>query len=332
MSRSTRLARAAALTAATAAGIGTIAYLVQRSVAARLRRRPDPDAADEFVPPADQDVLLPSHDGGSIHVIARGDGPPIVLSHGLNLSVRTWTYQMRHLPDSGLRAIAFDHRGHGDSEVGEGGHSIGNLAEDVRDVLEHFDVRDGILLGHSMGGVAVQAFALRHPEVARERLRGLVLLSTICRTPVASGSKAVQRAVQFLTGITPDLSPLVATPNLGFLAARVGFGRDPHPSHVELARQMILDCSHETRRNATLALLGFDLTDELAKVELPVLVIGGTADVLAPTWEARRIADALPDARIAWVEGAGHMVMLEHPDELERLLIDFADELGVARR
>ena len=59
------------------------------------------------------DHRLPSHDGGSIYVVEAGEGPPIVLSHGVTLSVRTWFHQLELLPKEGFRTIAFDHRGHG---------------------------------------------------------------------------------------------------------------------------------------------------------------------------------------------------------------------------
>ena len=60
----------------------------------------------------------------------------------------------------------------------ESGHSVDNLADDVRSVLEALDLHDAILVGHSMGGMAIQAFVIRHPHIAHERARGMVLMST----------------------------------------------------------------------------------------------------------------------------------------------------------
>ena len=130
-----------------------------------------------------------AHDGGSIHVVSRGEGPPIVLSHGVTLSVRTWVKQMESLPAAGFRTIAFDHRGHGDSTVGSPGHTLDTLADDVRTVVEGLDLRDAVLVGHSMGGIAVQLFCLRHPDVAAERVAGIVLLSTLSRTAVSGNPR-----------------------------------------------------------------------------------------------------------------------------------------------
>ena len=153
-----------------------------------------------------------------IYVVEHGDGPPIVLSHGVTLSVRTWFHQLELLPKEGFRTIAFDHRGHGESELGESGHSLDNLAEDVRSVVLGLDLHDAILVGHSMGGVAVQLFALRHPELARERVRGIVLLSTLAKTPLGSRSTQMKDRMERCFNRVPDSTLLWERKNLGFLA------------------------------------------------------------------------------------------------------------------
>jgi pimeloyl-ACP methyl ester carboxylesterase len=76
-------------------------------------------------------------------------------------------------------------------------------------------------------------------------------------------------------------------------------------------------------------LLGVDLVSELPRIDLPTLVISGTADLLTPPAESRRIAARIPGARLELVERAGHMVMLERPDAFEALVLDFAREVGV---
>ena len=75
------------------------------------------------------DRRLDSFDGGSIYVVESGEGPPIVLSHGVTNSIREWFHQLESLPRAGFRTIAFDHRGHGQSMVGTAGHSLENLAQ-----------------------------------------------------------------------------------------------------------------------------------------------------------------------------------------------------------
>jgi 3-oxoadipate enol-lactonase len=118
--------------------------------------------------------------------------------------------------------------------------------------------------------------------------------------------------------------------NLGFALARIGFGRAPLASHVELTRQMLAECPVDTCRGALAALVGFDLTPALPHIDVPTLVVQGTADILTPPADGRRIARLIPRARLVMLRGAGHMIMLEDPEQLEQLLVEFAREVGLA--
>jgi pimeloyl-ACP methyl ester carboxylesterase len=302
------------------------AYASERVAARRLRGNHDTDRVADLVVPFDDLRALPGADGGSIHVVSRGDGPPIVLSHGVTLSVRTWVKQMQSLPEAGFRTIAFDHRGHGESTVGSQGHTLDTLADDFRAVVEGLDLRDAVLVGHSMGGIAIQLFCLRHPEIAAERVAGIVLLCTMAHTAL-SANKRLLTLVDWLANVTPEAGRVLGFDNLGLLMARIGFGRNPQPSHVELTRQMILACAPETRKAAPSVLLGLDLTAELPRISVPTLVIGGTNDVITPPAESRRIARLVPGARLEMLEGSGHMAMLEQADAVDRLIAEFAREV-----
>ena len=110
------------------------------------------------------DRRLDAFDGGSIYLVEDGEGPPIVFAHGVTNSIRTWFHQLEEFPRAGFRAIAYDHRGHGQSVLGPSGHSLENLALDLRTVIEELDLRGAVLVGHSMGGVAVQAFVTQFPR------------------------------------------------------------------------------------------------------------------------------------------------------------------------
>jgi pimeloyl-ACP methyl ester carboxylesterase len=211
--------------------------------------------------------------------------------------------------------------------AGETGHSIDNLADDVRSVLEALDLRDVVLVGHSMGGMAVQAFAIRHPDVLHERVRGLVLASTAAHNLV-SDARRVREALERVSRFGPDVAAFMRPRNLGLLLARIGFGDDPHPSHVEATRQMLAACSHDTTRAAGTALLSLDLTTGLPSIDVPTLVLVGTADALTPPRDAHRIVELLPNARLVEYPGAGHMLMYERTDEVDALIMEFAREVG----
>ena len=315
--------RRAGVVVGIAAGAAGAVYAAERALVARLRHDPDPDSGSPLVPVFDEVHDVTTADGAVLHAISRGEGPPIVLAHGVSLSSRVWAKQFDSLPAAGFRAVAFDIRGHGESTVGTEGHSLDNLADDLRVVLETLDLRDAVLVGHSMGGMMIQGFAIRHPDVLRDRVRGLVLLSTSSHM-ILSDVGVLRGAAERLVGVAPDVGAIMRRRNLGLLIARFGFGDSPAPSHVEATRQMLAECSRETIRGAGAGIVTLDLAGELPAIHVPTLVVVGSADVLTPPRDARAIAAAMPCARLVEMEGAGHMLMYERADELDELVIDFA--------
>ena len=306
-------------------------WAVERVETARVRRRPDPDADHELRIKYDESLSFPSHDEGSIHIVARGDkdAPTIAFLHGVTINSDTWVKQFESLPDLGVRTIAIDSRGQGESSTGTSGFSIANLARDLRDALEALDLHDIILVGHSQGGVATQAYAIEYPDELHERVRGIVLVSSLPKAGVTQIGW-IRALLRGISERTPSFGTLMGGENFGFALTRVGFGRAPKASHVELTRRMLADCPDDTTRGALTALVGFDLTSGLPSIDVPTIVVQGTADVLTPPADGRRIAKLIPGARLVMVRGAGHMIMLEESEQLEELLVDFARELGIA--
>jgi pimeloyl-ACP methyl ester carboxylesterase len=299
-------------------------YAVERALVARLRHHDDPDAGRALVPEFDESREVETDDGARLYVISRGAGRPIVMVHGVSLSSRVWAKQFDALPAAGFRAVAFDVRGHGASTVGTTGHSLPNLADDLDAVLEALDLHDAVLVGHSMGGMAVQAFAIRHPEALRDRVCGIVLLSTSSRM-IMSDLGVLRGAAERVVGFAPDVAAVMRRRNLGLLIARVGFGDAPAPSHVEATRQMLAECTRDTIRGAGAGIVTLDLAEDLPRVKVPTLVVVGTADALTPARDARAIAAAIPDAELVEMPGAGHMLMFERAEELDALVTAIAD-------
>jgi len=309
--------------AGVAAGVVGALYAGERAAAARIRHRDDPDANDPLIPTIDGVRVVTGYDGGEIYTIWRGHGPPVLFAHGVTLTSRVFAKQFDSFPAAGFRAVAFDARGHGQSTSGESGHSIENLGEDIRSVLEALDLRDAILVGHSMGGMAVQSFMVHHPGVAAARVKGIVLQSTSARMPT-SDARRTRCVLERVSGVAPDFGMLMRQKNLGLVMARVGFGEDPYASHVEATRQMLAACSKDTIREGTKSLLALDFTARLPEIHMPTLVVVGTHDAITPPGDSRRIAELIPGAELVEYEGAGHMLMYERTAEVDALIIDFA--------
>ena len=92
------------IAAGVTAGVGGVVYAGQRLLATRLRHREDPDADNPLVPAFDEAIRIDCHDAGSLYVICRGVGPPILFAHGVTLSSRTWAKQFDSIPAAGFQA------------------------------------------------------------------------------------------------------------------------------------------------------------------------------------------------------------------------------------
>ena len=319
--------------AAAAAGAG-LAYALEKTAVRRWKADPEAlTAAGRAMPGDIRHHFLPVDDGGRLHVIERGSGPPLVLVHGVTLGVGIWVPQFQQLARS-HRVIAVGQRGHGQSLGGDDGYSIERLAEDLRSVLEQLAVERAVIVGHSMGGMVLQRLAVSDPAALARHAAGLVLLAT---TPGgfapggfvggAVGWLTTALAAQGLGYAERRGQGLVPQHDLGAWATRLTFGTSPQAVDVELSRSMLAAMSPSAMHGLLVPLLTFDVRSELDRIELPTRIVVGTRDVLTPLRMARIMAELIPRAELVVYPGCGHMVMLERDDEFDELLSRFSGEL-----
>ena len=220
------------LAAGAAVGLAAERYLVGRD-----RRRPDPEARENFGELHGRDVgPLESFDGTRLHVeVVDGDGPTIVMAHGFSLDSTQWHYQIRDLAPA-FRLVIYDHRGHGRSEKARRGDwSLDALARDMEAVIrEHGGSGPVALLGHSMGGMTVLRFAKLFPEQIGSRVAAVVLVNTT--------------AADVMGGMLPGAARRFAA---GFQMVQEGLVRglevrllDPQ-RHVEAAAALVAQRTHD---------------------------------------------------------------------------------------
>ena len=220
----------------------------------------------------------------------------------------------------GHRVIAFDQRGHGRSTIGSAGIGSEPMAADYAAVLEHFDVHDGVLVGHSMGGfVAIRAL-LDHPELAR-RLRGLVLFATLAGR-IFDGAQ--QNRLQMLLGANRRHATADAYQDRRrAVAGAPMFGKRPSPAMIAVVRDMFLQQDHGPLLPILHAFMREDRYPRLAEIAVPTVVMVGSADRTTPPSHARRLAAGVPGARLVTVPDAGHMLNWEAPDALVDVIGSF---------
>jgi pimeloyl-ACP methyl ester carboxylesterase len=267
---------------------------------------------------------IPVDDGGNIHAVERGEGPAIVLVHGVTLGVGTWVHQLKQLAGS-HRVIAISQRGHGESKAGEDGYSFDRMALDIIEVLHALDVHNAVYVGHSMGGMVGQTAAVNAPKQFNDHISGLVLLATAAG-PLVPSPRGVPIAMLLAGGAGRGMKyptqrgTLLPHEDLGSWIVRSTFGLHPRSTDLALARSLTAAMSPEAMTQLIPSLLSFDVHREIGAIDLPTRVVVGSRDLLTPPRMARAMAAAIPGAELTLLPGSGHMVMLERPDELNRLL------------
>jgi pimeloyl-ACP methyl ester carboxylesterase len=340
--------RAAAIGAGVAAG-AVAAGAVGRSL---LRRRQAHHLEEHLwdLPPDDVAADLggiTAFDGTTLAVRAAGDrGAPVLLFvHGFSLDMTVWHEQWMDLSED-HRCVLMDLRGHGSSgKAAHGDLSLRSMGRDVATVLEAVTPdRPAVVIGHSMGGMAAIAMAEQRPELFGARVKGLVLIGSastdLLRGAMGSITELLRPRLGNLSAAAQRVDRLrkavLASPgDLRGAAVRLTqFGPDAQPHHVDHIVRLAERASSEVWTDGLSGLMEIDLRHALPRVTVPALVVVGSHDRVTPPASAVELAGALPDARLQVIEGAGHMPMLEQPDELDRMIRSFARSVLVdgARR
>lgn len=290
-------------------------------------------------------------DGVLLHVEV--DGPveaplTVVFTHGFSVDMDEHAAQRSFLRDD-FRLVFFDHRGHGRS--GWGGHQLNTIPQLGRDLGRVIDECSGrgpvVIVGHSLGGMALMALARSRPELFGSRVVGAALLSTsagrltlglppgVARIVFESGLlRALLLLVWFVAPLTDRLTPLRTRIGRRVFRDRL-FGADPPPQH--LVTQLAEKWTNTSRSVAAAfypQMVGHDTSPSLSVLaEIPVLVLTGDADTTISPRHSDRIATALGSrARLVRVPRAGHMVNMTHAsavnEELLGLLRDVARGTG----
>jgi 3-oxoadipate enol-lactonase len=252
---------------------------------------------------------------------AAGDGgkPPLVFLHGIGGAARAWRSQIAGFSNR-YRAIAWDMPGYGGSAP-LATVSIATLADALQDFLQQIGADRPILVGHSIGGMIVQQWLIKHPHAA-----AAVVLA---QTSPAFGKAEGDWQKQF---IEARLGPLDRGETMKSLAPSLVkelVGDDPDAGGMEVARDCMASVPEASYRAMMLALLGFDQRKALSNIAVPTLVLSGSKDKNAPAPMMAKMATYIPSATYVELEGAGHLVNLERPKTFDTALDHFLRTIEV---
>jgi len=259
-----------------------------------------------------------------------GSGPAVVLLAGWPLDSRSWEPQLHDLLEAGHRVVTYDRRGFGRSSRPSDGYDFDTLAGDLDKVLVGLDLRDATLVGFSLGTGELARYLRNHGTA---RLRSCVFIETLAPSFAKSaanpdgvdpaGVAAVQQAIRddryaWLTGLLGDLFNL--DENLG---SRIS------EETVRATWNAAADASPVATWACPPGWLE-DFSEDIKHIDIPTLILHGTADRILPIGgQGRRLHAALPDARFVEIEGGPHVVAVTHAKEVNRELLAFLRESAV---
>ncbi|MFC5668493.1 alpha/beta fold hydrolase [Kitasatospora misakiensis] len=269
----------------------------------------------------------------------------VIFSHGYCLNQDNWHFQ-RAAFRAGARLVFWDQRSHGRSErsrsflAGEPA-GIDQLGGDLKAVIDAVAPTGPlVLVGHSMGGMTMMALADQHPELFRERVAGVALIGTLAGNwdavtfgLPAAGAKLFRKVAPGMMKLLGRQVDLVeATRRLGTDISAVFYrrysfgGKDVDPGVARFAEQMLDATPIDVVAEFYPVFSVHEKTEALAVLRgIPTLVLTGTKDLLTPPGHGEVMAEQLPGAELVLVEDAGHLVMLERPELVDRHLAELFD-------
>jgi pimeloyl-ACP methyl ester carboxylesterase len=258
--------------------------------------------------------------GVTLNYEISGEGDPLLLVMGTSGSIPLWGEIIPRLAEQ-YQVIAFDNRGLGASERGDGPISVATMAEDASALLHALDIPRAHAMGWSLGSAVVQELALAHPD----QVASAIMYATWGR---CDGFQRSVLAALRLPYAVRDMDAALTTAGIAFSPQLLD-----HPDFAKMLEPMLPAFpQNEEQMQVTTeqwdADLAHDTLDRLGDITAPTLVVVGEQDLLTPHWQAKAVADAIPGARFELVTGPGssHGLHIERPDDLLRLVTDFLSE------
>ena len=251
-----------------------------------------------------------------------GNGQPVVLVHGWPLSHRMWESQVNVLTAAGYRCVAYDRRGFGESGKATGGYDYDTFASDLNDLLESQNLRNVVLAGFSMGGGEVARYIGKYGtrRIAKAALLGAVPPFLLKTNDNPDG--APQSVFDgMLAGVTSDRIAFLD----GFFTNFYNTDTGKTPTDlVEYSKWIAWAASPLGTQQCIVAFGTTDFREDLAKFDVPTLIVHGDADRIVPIdISGKKSHELIPGSRYEVLKGAPHGFAATHAADLNRLLLEF---------
>ncbi|HEX6025814.1 MAG TPA: alpha/beta fold hydrolase [Solirubrobacter sp.] len=239
-----------------------------------------------------------------------GRGDPVVLVHGLGDDHRAWRRVVAPLMLT-RRVVLYDLRGHGASPLGDADGSLAQLGADLVGVLDDAGIDRATIAGFSLGGTIAMRAAIDAPD----RVRALALIATSSRVNSAARAWYEERAAM-VERDDPNLRATLDKDTEEIYRAR--------PEEIDAGLRVRRESTADPRgfANACRAMASLRLDDEIGAIAVPTVLIAGDADQLCPPRASEIIAEQIDGATLRVLEGAGHPLPVERPDEVAQAILE----------
>ena len=253
-----------------------------------------------------------------------GSGPPVVLIHGYPLSGRAWDKQVPVLLDMGCRVIIYDRRGFGKSSQPTTGYDYDTFAADLNALMEKLDLREAVIVGHSMGTGEVTRYLGNHGSA---RVAKGVLVSPIPPFLLQTDNNPEGLPGSLFEGFIQSAKADTPAWMKGFLDNFYNIDKLGGTLVSDQAYQASLNLAITASATAAVACIPTWETDfrgDLPKIDIPMLVIQGDADRILPFDKTgKRLPGLIKNVQLVVIEGGPHAIAWTHADQVNRALYQF---------
>jgi non-heme chloroperoxidase len=268
--------------------------------------------------------ILTVKDGSTIYYKDWGTGQPVVFSHGWPLNADAWDPQMMYLGHHGFRVIAHDRRGHGRSSQSWSGNEMDTYADDLAALIESLDLKDAVLVGHSTGGGEVARYLGRHGS---KRVAKAVLIASVPPLMLKTEKNPDGLPIEVFDGIRAGVLTDRSQTFKDFTLPFYGYNRPGAKVSVGVQENFWFQGMQGSIKGLYECVAAFsatNFTEDLKKIEIPVLILHGDDDQIVPIGASSlKTAKLVKNSTLKVYPGLPHGLCTTHAEQVNADLFAF---------
>ncbi|MBI4913358.1 MAG: alpha/beta fold hydrolase [Acidobacteria bacterium] len=240
------------------------------------------------------------------------DGALVILNNGVFMNTASWAFQLPDLVRT-HRVLSYDMRGQGRSEHPDGPYSLEQHGEDLAALMDALALGPAHMVGTSYGGELNLVMGIHHPE----RCRSLVIVASVSHSEALMAAMIQRWRIAASTGDGPTFFRLLCA---DVYSESVLAGR---PDLVPLAEQRYAELDLAAADRLLASFQRFDVRADLGRIRVPTCIVSAELDLLKPRSYGEFLHRGIPGSEFHLVPGAGHVVVIEKPAEVNSILLGF---------